>query len=198
MRKCEVCGTLNEDDAEYCKHCGKKLYDGTDETGLVRCRYCGLLQSSKNHYCVSCGTTLFPEEYTCPFCGFPLDTSWEYCPMCGVPLKSKGEEDPHLIFNGGYKLWLPPEISKDGVIIGREKIPETVGADVIPFVSKKHFQIYFDGGQYMIIDVGSTNGTILDGQLLEPGIPAILKNGSTILIAKRIRAVFKRGDVDDK
>ena len=198
MIKCRKCNTPNDDDAIYCKYCGERLEKEETDSEMIRCKYCGLLQPSDNHYCISCGTTLYPKEYKCSFCGYPLDTSWEYCPMCGVSLKTKRKETSYLLFEGGYKLWLPPEISEEGVEIGREKIPKNIDEDSRLFVSKRHFKIYVNGGNYMIVDLDSTNGTMVDGNKIEPMVPMKLEDGSKILIAERIMAVFKEGDENGK
>ncbi len=45
-------------------------------------------------------------------------------------------------------------------------------------VSKYHARIDFDGDSFVLTDVGSTNGTLLDGQLVRGQVP--LEAGSTI------------------
>ena len=164
----------------------------------IRCRHCGLVQSPENHYCLSCGTALYPEEFRCSFCGYPLETSWEYCPMCGISLKSETRGPAYLLFGHGYKLWLPPNISEDGVDIGREKIPPTVDNDSILLVSRRHFRIYTSEGEYFIEDLGSTNGTMVDGIEIEKGEPIKLEDGAKILIAGRVMIVFKKGGKNGK
>jgi pSer/pThr/pTyr-binding forkhead associated (FHA) protein len=47
-------------------------------------------------------------------------------------------------------------------------------------VSRRHVSIFWDGRQAVLRDMGSTNGTWLDGRRLEPGSASILLPGSVI------------------
>ncbi len=175
------------------------LEDGPQPLESVRCGRCGLVQSPENHYCISCGAALYPEEFRCSFCGYPLETSWEYCPMCGgISLMSKARSPAYLLFEHGYKLWLPSDVPEGGVDIGREKIPPTVDNDSILLVSRRHFKIYTAEGDYFLEDLGSTNGTMVDGMEIEKGEPIKLEDGAKILIAGRIMIVFKKGGKNGK
>jgi pSer/pThr/pTyr-binding forkhead associated (FHA) protein len=64
-------------------------------------------------------------------------------------------------------------------VIGR-----TEGALIIPNpnISRRHAQIDFDAGlqAYVITDLKSSNGTILNNQRLAPDQPVLLSNGSII------------------
>ncbi len=201
MIKCEKCSKMNEDDAKFCKYCGAELVvpenknKDTKEEGsnLVRCEYCGLLQPALNFYCSSCGTAL-KEDIFCKFCGYPLEKSWEYCPNCGAKIKRKKKEIPHLLFEGGYKLEIPKNIPIDGIIIGRDRMPPSLNHEARLMVSREHFKIYVSEDKYMIVDIGSTNGTVVDGIKLEKNVPVRLENESQILIAGSILAIFKKGD----
>ncbi len=195
MIRCEKCSKLNDSDAKYCKYCGAELPKDENKEELIRCPYCGLLQSSSNFYCLSCGTAL-NEEILCKFCGYPLEKEWEYCPVCGAKTKRKIREIPHLLFEGGYKLEIPRNIPEEGILIGRYRMPPSLENDIRLMVSREHFKIYLSDDDYMLVDVGSTNGTIVDGIKLEKGSPVKLQNGSQILIAGRIMAIFKEDDVD--
>lgn len=49
-----------------------------------------------------------------------------------------------------------------------------------PYVSKNHFQIIKDEGNYFLEDLNSSNGTYLNGELLEDAVE--LKNGDIIKV----------------
>ena len=51
-----------------------------------------------------------------------------------------------------------------------------------PYVSGSHAQIVAGGEQFQVIDVGSTNGTLLNGKRLELHFPVTLTDGDVILI----------------
>ncbi len=51
-----------------------------------------------------------------------------------------------------------------------------------PYVSGSHAQIVADGEQFQVVDVGSTNGTLLNGKRLELHTPVTLAEGDVVLI----------------
>ncbi len=54
----------------------------------------------------------------------------------------------------------------------------------LPFqiVSSHHLTFLQEKGDYKVVDVGSTNGTYLNGVLLEPHVPAVLRSGNELMI----------------
>lgn len=66
--------------------------------------------------------------------------------------------------------------------IGRDPKSEIVLSEKV--VSNNHAKIYFDHGQYWLEDLGSTNGTLLNGLPLSG--PAVLTNGDQIKIGDYI------------
>jgi len=65
-------------------------------------------------------------------------------------------------------------IDSDRVSVGRAST-----ADVrVPFptVSSRHLEIARQGADWAILDVGSTNGTVVDGAKLQPGVPVVVSD----------------------
>lgn len=83
---------------------------------------------------------------------------------------------------GGWKWTL----EKDVVVIGRGG-----GCDVIlperP-VSRRHAEIRREGNRYLLRDLGSKNGTCLNGQEIDGPVP--LQDGDEIQIALRVKLLF--------
>ena len=50
-------------------------------------------------------------------------------------------------------------------------------------ISRQHARLYFENGSFLVEDLGSTNGTSVDGNLLEQGCIASVKNGSVIALS---------------
>ncbi len=79
---------------------------------------------------------------------------------------------PNLVF----------ELDQDSYTIGREAGAEIVIED--PQVSRRHAQLTRQGTSYFIEDIGSTNGTYVNGKRLTA--PMLLSNGDMIGLADTI------------
>lgn len=60
-------------------------------------------------------------------------------------------------------------IDKDLIVIGRSRDCDIAILD--ERVSRRHAEIYFDGDAFLVSDLGSYNGTLLNGQRLESTRP---------------------------
>jgi hypothetical protein len=124
----------------------------------------------------------------CPECGADNPEQSQFCGRCGHELGDPGrlEDDDTLIMRlvtsdsarpregprrahlwlldpAGQQVERAAEISgTDAVIIGRR----ADCAVVLPShtVSRRHAQIWRDGEDYFLADLGSTNGTLLNGE----------------------------------
>jgi len=77
------------------------------------------------------------------------------------------------------------------VVAGRKKyshvklgLSEYFSGDLL-LISKRHFAIHQQNGQFLIEDLRSTNGTEVDGQILVPRQWKKIQNGSEIILAAR-------------
>jgi hypothetical protein len=78
------------------------------------------------------------------------------------------------------------------VIIGRETTNEIVISD--PEVSRKHVRLQLQGANFVIEDLGSTNGTSVNGQRLVG--PYILRPGEMITLGEHTHILFEAVTVD--
>ena len=128
----------------------------------------------------------------CPVCGTmnsPLET---YCVECGFLMSSMPGEDAGTASEGAAAFALVEERSgrrfplHEGVnLVGREN------GDVLlmePTVSRRHGEIVVMGDRVEVRDLGSTNGTQVDGAPVSPGAAARLRNGSAVRFGN---AVFR-------
>jgi len=72
-------------------------------------------------------------------------------------------------------------IEKDEIILGRENKCDFVIDDVE--VSRKHAKIAFREGHYILQDLKSTNGTVINGRKIKK--PEVLRNGDIITIGEK-------------
>ena len=80
----------------------------------------------------------------------------------------------------------------DQIIIGRDSSSGVAINDAE--VSRKHARLSFQGGKYVIEDLGSTNGTFVNGQRLAS--PVVLKSGDVVSCGEQIVLMYESLAVD--
>lgn len=58
------------------------------------------------------------------------------------------------------------------------------------FISRKHIKILDDNDTLKIIDMNSTNGTLLNGKLISPNVAYILKKGDNIMFSRMTKLTY--------
>lgn len=71
-------------------------------------------------------------------------------------------------------------VKSSALVIGRDADSDIVLEDIS--VSRHHARLEFDGSQYRVTDLKSTNGVFQEGAKLLPGIPEIWTHGKTLRI----------------
>jgi pSer/pThr/pTyr-binding forkhead associated (FHA) protein len=87
-------------------------------------------------------------------------------------------EGPALITEDGTRYPLPPGVTS----VGRRGENDLALAD--PYISGRHAQIIIEAGTISVEDVGSTNGTFVNGERLSSGEPRELTPGDTITFGR--------------
>jgi len=80
----------------------------------------------------------------------------------------------------------------DQMTIGRDSTNEIVINDAE--ISRRHSRLTFQGGKYVLEDLGSTNGTFVNGQRLAG--PRVLKTGEVVSFGEQIMLVFEASTID--
>ena len=75
----------------------------------------------------------------------------------------------------------------DQLIIGRDAANSVAISDAE--VSRKHARLNFQGGKYVIEDLGSTNGTFVNGQRLS--VATVLKSGDVVSLGEQIVLMYE-------
>lgn len=83
-------------------------------------------------------------------------------------------------------------LDSDQISIGRDSANEIPVNDAE--VSRRHSRLTFQGGKYVLEDLGSTNGTFVNGQRLTS--PRVLKSGEVISLGEQIVFVYEAVDSD--
>lgn len=93
------------------------------------------------------------------------------------------------------KLSATQFLTKDVTTIGRpdsvvQNYPD-IEIELDDGISRRHAEIRHTGSDYAIVDVGSTNGTRLNGEGLTPNQPAVLQPGDRIRVGERTELLFE-------
>ena len=101
---------------------------------------------------------------------------------------------PCLVVLYGAELGRRMELEQRTITIGRSSQCDLV-ADVDD-VSRRHCQIVPRGEGYALIDLGSTNGTFLDGEKLQPRRESRLRGGETIRLGPLVLKFLNGRDIE--
>ncbi|MFB0536565.1 MAG: FHA domain-containing protein [Anaerolineae bacterium] len=125
----------------------------------------------------------------CVACGVPLRPGAKFCPHCGCRQPARPAPAPArpptrvlepaklvIRWPGGHTQ--EQILHKDVVTIGRDPASDIILA--FPVVSRRHARLEKEGGIYKIVDLGSTNGTFVNGQRIKPA--KVLANGDIVRI----------------
>lgn len=128
--------------------------------------------------------TQFAANVTCPVCETPNPPSETYCIDCGFMLSSapvavedmpKPQDLGKLITTDGTREF----ILKPGEnCVGRENADILLSHNT---VSRKHAKITVLEGQISVEDLGSTNGTFVDGKRLSEGESVEIKDANELM-----------------
>jgi hypothetical protein len=133
----------------YCQECGAR------GTAGMRCAKCGALipQPDELDLCPVCSTTQRPGAKFCSRCGANMR----------LPAKENLDTRPHFVSvtpDGQERIAYI--LNESEIMIGRT----LNNAFVIehPSVSKRHARVVAEDDQYALYDLGSSNGTFVDGK----------------------------------
>jgi predicted component of type VI protein secretion system len=97
-----------------------------------------------------------------------------------------------LVIRSGPAVGTIFPVDKPELVIGREQNADITVND--PEVSRKHARIFLQGQNCFIEDLGSTNGTTINGQRIEG--PYMLQGGETISFGEHVSLGFVAARVD--
>lgn len=144
----------------------------------------------------------------CPKCESEMDHGLELCEKCeGIEeltgsrieeVDGEKSDGPFacLELEDGQRF----ELDREEVLLGRSDPVDQIQPDVdLSFyggfeqgVSRRHAIILSDESGYLLEDLGSTNGTIVNREKVNPGTPVTLTEGDVIHLGK-MKAIFHTG-----
>jgi pSer/pThr/pTyr-binding forkhead associated (FHA) protein len=150
------------------------------------CLSCQYQNPAGQPFCVGCGFSLADVVISdAPTISEPTDQSLRAGTWREAPLVVQAGPCPVLKFP-----WGDVEVAET-LFIGRDPsispLAERINQDGFGWVSRKHAEIYVDEGKLYIRDVGSKNGTYVNGERLATQ-PVVLADGDQIAFSKRLVA----------
>lgn len=97
-----------------------------------------------------------------------------------------------LVMRSGPTPGAVHPLEGDQIMIGRDSSNGVAIND--PEVSRRHARLTFQGGKYVIEDLGSTNGTFINGQRLSG--PHVLKAGDVVALGEQIVLMYDAVNID--
>lgn len=164
--KCPYCKETIDDDSRFCDQCGKELHFCPD------CR-----QPKRGTECPACGADLVDAEKF-----FSMDRKTpqnlsEHTPKDNpVPTNSSTVSAPTRMEGEGLNLPL-----KEGIFGRTMGIYPEFGTKI--YISGRHGELRYIGGQWQVRDLGSHNGTFLNGVRLQTNVWTDLHVGDLLKIA---------------
>ncbi len=179
-------------------------------SSLTPCYNCKAMIENDSVYCDQCGAEL----YICPKCKKFGKGAGKRCASCGGELVRAGEvdqgdavkSDPDSFdkskSNAGDNapVAVPtlvcdsPAVSlplADGAVIGRTTGDYTSQLGSLIYISGRHASLSFTAGKWYITDLGSRNGTTVNGFKCLPGVPVPITVGDAVKIAKTYNFIVR-------
>ncbi|MEQ8190645.1 MAG: FHA domain-containing protein [Candidatus Eremiobacterota bacterium] len=205
--KCPVCGVDNLEGSAYCDDCGSKL----PAAGAAPV---AASQPVAPPPVAVTPTPVVGGKLTCQACSFENNLGEAFCSDCGASLSGASPVEPVIpspVVSGQPSPPVTPVVpgrpvakliekktqrefplTADVMIAGRQSPADNIfpdldltEVDTDSYVSRRHLQIIRQGEQYLVEDLGSSNGTFLnEGPRLNPGIQQSLSNGDRIQLGQ--------------
>jgi len=201
MIKCQACGRQNLDSSQYCDECGDSLqkYRAPDTSS----------EFASDSINPNSGSQEIPVYQSANVTSVGIPSAVE---KKDLEASGKGESDENdressedvgkdsdkrnvhanLIIERGPAIGTEFQLASDESNIGRWDADNGIFPDIDldthdpeAKVSRKHARIIFRNSEYLLEDLGSTNGTFINrGRRLIPGNPHKIKEGDEIIVGK--------------
>ena len=159
---------------------------------MSKCYKCGADIDSDSLFCDQCGA----EQYVCPKCHIIGKGPNKRCGMCGSPLvPATGQQGNNSTQHqeaaqqqgatrmASYLVCQAEQVSiplMNGAVIGRTAGDYANLLGKCIYISGMHARLTQNGSVWSITDLGSRNGTKVNGVTCQPNVPMAFKTGDTI------------------
>lgn len=176
---CPFCKEVIDDDSLFCDLCGNEL---------MKCTSCGGF--CKGKFCPRCGSKSVKASEEAGSSASVMKEAHSGPRPTTLPdaEKSSHEESlPTQPFTGPTRMVCREQgitiPLKNGAVIGRVIGDYVIQLSGLKYLSGTHARLDFDGSRWTITDLGSRNGTVVNGVQCT-GAPMVLSKGSLINFAR--------------
>jgi len=165
---------------------------------MIQCQECQHLNRNGTLFCEECGRSLvgLPLNATIPTRAIQSDVDEASAKSTwGTAHVGQGTSLMLRFLSNDEPMIIPPT---KRVVFGRVDVGSTVNPDIdlTPYgaiekgVSRQHAAVEFSEDTLILLDVGSSNGTFLNGQRLVPNQPRVLRDGDEVRFGKLVAHIY--------
>ena len=200
MIKCHNCGTGNLDTSQFCDECGTRLVRFQQDAAQAPLYVPPVVETPTQVAIISEPPAQRPAQVTS--IGIPpLNGDLEPAEVRVSQAGTGSTMNAKLVIERGDGPGTEFRISGAEAIIGRWDADNGVFPDVDldshdpeAKVSRRHARVRLQDGNYLIEDLGSTNGTYVNrGRRLLPGMAQVINDGDEVIVGK----TFLRFKIDN-
>lgn len=185
MSKCYKCGADIDSDSLFCDQCGAEQYV---------CPKCHIIGKGPNKRCGMCGSPLVPatgqqgnnstqqQGAAQPFAGAAQEQGAAQ-PFAGAAQQQGATQQQEATRIASYLVCQAEQVSiplMNGAVIGRTAGDYANLLGKCIYISGMHARLTQNGSVWHITDLGSRNGTKVNGVACQPNVPMAFKTGDTI------------------
>lgn len=185
MSKCYKCGADIDSDSLFCDQCGAEQYV---------CPKCHIIGKGPNKRCGMCGSPLVPatgqqgnnstqqQGAAQPFAGATQQQGATQ-PFAGAAQQQGATQQQEATRMASYLVCQAEQVSiplMNGAVIGRTAGDYANLLGKCIYISGMHARLTQNGSVWHITDLGSRNGTKVNGVACQPNVPMAFKTGDTI------------------
>lgn len=167
MSKCYKCGADIDSDSLFCDQCGAEQYV---------CPKCHIIGKGPNKRCGMCGSPLVPAT------GQQGNNSTQQQGAAAQPFAGAAQQQGAARM-ASYLVCQAEQVSiplMNGAVIGRTAGDYANLLGKCIYISGMHARLTQNGSVWHITDLGSRNGTKVNGVACQPNVPMVFKMGDTI------------------
>lgn len=156
--------------------------------GTVACAACGAENPAYEAYCEDCGASLTAARAGGGLAAPPLPTPPPVVDVAPPPVAPPVAARHRLVLADGAQEF---PMNKDEITLGRRSPADGIfpdvdltDVDVESYISRRHGRIVNQDGRFLYEDIGSSNGSFVNGTKLQPNVQAELHDGDRLRLGK--------------